>query len=242
MTTRGPWLDEGLAEFTANFFFGGFGRTPRRGRLNSSIYEFPNVPAPVTSTQPGSYDQTIYRKAAFFLDEMRRQMGIRRSLRPPGAVRPEPQRGYGLPVSSTGRWSPGAPRPPISLGSSRCRRSARRAFPWARRRPRSAGGFTPPADVQTHLGSHGEGIDRRHGSLPLREHHQLTDGREPQDRRRKQCTHRPEPRRRPQTDGFGKDPGHERRDQLDGHAAPGMSRRPCRAPGPRPATGGPIPR
>jgi hypothetical protein len=70
-----PWLDEGIAEFSANYFFGRIRSYTSVRPVNSSIYEFPNIPAPLTSTQPDSYNQTVYRKAAAFLDQLRVQMG-----------------------------------------------------------------------------------------------------------------------------------------------------------------------
>jgi hypothetical protein len=43
--------------------------------VNSTVYDFPNMPAPLTSGDPGSYDQTIYFKSARFLDGLRLRMG-----------------------------------------------------------------------------------------------------------------------------------------------------------------------
>ena len=41
----------------------------------SPVEEEPNVPAPLTSSQTGSYDQTIYFKASKFLAGLRSRMG-----------------------------------------------------------------------------------------------------------------------------------------------------------------------
>ena len=70
-----PWLDEGIAEFAASYFYGGFHSYSSTRPVNSSIYEFPNVPAPQTSSDPNSYDQTIYFKSASFLNGLRSRMG-----------------------------------------------------------------------------------------------------------------------------------------------------------------------
>jgi hypothetical protein len=72
---REPWLDEGLAEFSEAHFFGRFRPYDSRLPVNSSVYDFPNVPAPETEDDPDSYDQTIYRKSAKFLDGLRARMG-----------------------------------------------------------------------------------------------------------------------------------------------------------------------
>ena len=70
-----PWLDEGLAEFSAGYFFGSL-PTYNSGRpVNSAVHEFPNIPAPLTSDDPGSYNQTVYFKASRFLDALRVRMG-----------------------------------------------------------------------------------------------------------------------------------------------------------------------
>jgi hypothetical protein len=70
-----PWLDEGIAEFSAAYFFGTFHAYSSSKPVNSSVYDFPNQPAPLTSSQSGSYDQTIYFKSARFLDGLRVRMG-----------------------------------------------------------------------------------------------------------------------------------------------------------------------
>ena len=72
---REPWLDEGIAEFSAAYFFGDFHSYSSSKPVNSSVYDFPNQPAPLTSSQSGSYDQTIYWKSARFLDGLRVRMG-----------------------------------------------------------------------------------------------------------------------------------------------------------------------
>ena len=73
MTT--PWLDEGLSQFSADQWFGGFQTYSSTRPVNSAITEFPNVPAPLTSSDPGSYDQTVYFKASKFLAGLRSRMG-----------------------------------------------------------------------------------------------------------------------------------------------------------------------
>jgi hypothetical protein len=75
---REPWLDEGLAEFSATYFFGTFDPYLSSRPVNSSVYEFPNLPAPTTSTDPDSYNQTIYFKSAAFLNGLRVRMGTSR--------------------------------------------------------------------------------------------------------------------------------------------------------------------
>jgi hypothetical protein len=70
-----PWLDEGISEFAAAYFYGGFHVYSSSKPVNSSVYAFPNVPAPTTSTDPGSYTQTIYYKSAAFLNGLRSRMG-----------------------------------------------------------------------------------------------------------------------------------------------------------------------
>jgi hypothetical protein len=72
---REPWLDEGLAEFAASYWFGNLHGYNSTRPVNSTIYEFPNTPAPYTTSDPGSYDQTIYFKAANFLNGLRIRMG-----------------------------------------------------------------------------------------------------------------------------------------------------------------------
>ena len=72
---REPWLDEGLAEFTAEYFYGTLEPYNSIRPVNSTVHEFPNLPAPMTSDDPDSYDQTIYFKASQFLDQLRRRMG-----------------------------------------------------------------------------------------------------------------------------------------------------------------------
>jgi hypothetical protein len=72
---REPWLDEGIAEFAASYWFGTLTAHNSTRPVNSTIYEFPNTPAPYTSSDPGSYDQTIYFKSANFLNGLRLRMG-----------------------------------------------------------------------------------------------------------------------------------------------------------------------
>jgi hypothetical protein len=79
---REPWLDEGLAEFSAEYFFGRLSTTYTSVRpVNSTIYEFPNVPAPSTSGDPSGYNQTIYTKSSWFLNSLRVRMGNARFFR-----------------------------------------------------------------------------------------------------------------------------------------------------------------
>jgi hypothetical protein len=72
---REPWLDEGIAEWAAAYYFGEFHAYSSTLPVNSSVYDFPNIPAPQTSGQPNSYDQTIYFKSARFLEGLRTRMG-----------------------------------------------------------------------------------------------------------------------------------------------------------------------
>jgi aminopeptidase N len=72
---REPWLDEGISEFAASYWFGTINGYSSTRPVNSSIYEFPNLPAPSTSGDPGSYDQTVYFKSAAFLNGLRTRMG-----------------------------------------------------------------------------------------------------------------------------------------------------------------------
>lgn len=75
---REPWLDEGLAEFSAAYFFGTLHPYSSTRPINSSVYDFPAIPANLTSSDPNSYDQTVYFKAARFLNALRVQMGSTR--------------------------------------------------------------------------------------------------------------------------------------------------------------------
>ena len=70
-----PWLDEGISEFAAAYFYGSFHTYSSSKPVNSSVYAFPNLPAPTTSDDPGSYTQTIYYKSAAFLNGLRSRMG-----------------------------------------------------------------------------------------------------------------------------------------------------------------------
>jgi hypothetical protein len=72
---REAWLDEGIAEFAASYFFGSFHSYVSTRPVNASIYEYPNVPAPLNATEPGSYNQTVYFKSAQFLQGLRTRMG-----------------------------------------------------------------------------------------------------------------------------------------------------------------------
>ncbi len=69
---REPWLDEGIAEFAANYAYGGFHSYSSTRPVNSTIYEFPNEPA-ASSSHP--YVQTVYYKSSAFLNGLRTRMG-----------------------------------------------------------------------------------------------------------------------------------------------------------------------
>ncbi len=75
---REPWLDEGLAEFAASYYFGDFHSYDSNRPVNSRVYDFPNEPASLSSNEPNSYDQTIYYKSAKFLEGLRIRMGTTR--------------------------------------------------------------------------------------------------------------------------------------------------------------------
>jgi hypothetical protein len=72
---REPWLDEGLAEFSAAYFYGTLHSYNSTRPVNSTVYDFPAIPANLTSSDPNSYDQTVYFKAGRFLNALRVQMG-----------------------------------------------------------------------------------------------------------------------------------------------------------------------
>jgi hypothetical protein len=72
---KAPWLDEGISEFAAAYWFGSIHSYRSTKPIDSPIYAFPNLPAPQTSSDPGSYDQTIYLKSAAFLNGLRSRMG-----------------------------------------------------------------------------------------------------------------------------------------------------------------------
>ena len=75
---REPWLDEGIAEFAASYFFGDFHGYVSSLPVNSRVYDFPDQPASLTTNDPDSYDQTIYYKSARFLAGLRSRMGTTR--------------------------------------------------------------------------------------------------------------------------------------------------------------------
>jgi hypothetical protein len=75
---REPWLDEGIAEFAASYFFGEFHAYASNRPVNSRVYDFPNEPASLSSNDPNSYDQTVYYKSAKFLEGLRIRMGSTR--------------------------------------------------------------------------------------------------------------------------------------------------------------------
>jgi hypothetical protein len=70
-----PWLDEGIAEWAAAYWYGDFESYVSSLPVNTPATSFPNIPGPVTSDDPNSYDQTIYFKSARFLDGLRTRMG-----------------------------------------------------------------------------------------------------------------------------------------------------------------------
>lgn len=72
---REPWLDEGLAEFSTNYFFANFRSYVSDRPVNSPVYDFPNTAAQYTTWDPHSYDQTVYFKGAVFLNGLRSRMG-----------------------------------------------------------------------------------------------------------------------------------------------------------------------
>jgi hypothetical protein len=72
---REPWLDEGIAEFAASYAFGSMNAWSSTRPVNSTIYEFPDIPAPQTSGDANSYDQTIYFKSSGFLNGLRIRLG-----------------------------------------------------------------------------------------------------------------------------------------------------------------------
>lgn len=70
-----PWIDEALSEFSAAYFFGTFEPYASNRPVNTPSTDFPDVPANLTSSDPGSYNQTVYFKGASFLAGLRRRMG-----------------------------------------------------------------------------------------------------------------------------------------------------------------------
>ena len=72
---KAPWLDEGISEFAASYFYGSIHSYSSTKPIDSPITAFPNLPAPETSDDPGSYDQTIYFKSSAFLNSLRSRMG-----------------------------------------------------------------------------------------------------------------------------------------------------------------------
>ena len=72
---REPWIDEGLAEFTAAYFYGDFHSYDSSLPVNTPSTSFPNVPSPQTAASHNSYAQTIYYKSAKFLEGLRLRMG-----------------------------------------------------------------------------------------------------------------------------------------------------------------------
>ncbi len=72
---REPWIDEGLAEFAASYFYGDFHSYDSSLPVNTPSTSFPNLPSPVTAPDHNSYAQTIYYKSAKFLEGLRLRMG-----------------------------------------------------------------------------------------------------------------------------------------------------------------------
>ena len=72
---REPWIDEGLAEFTAAYFYGDFHSYDSTLPVNTPSTSFPNLPSPQTAADHNSYAQTIYYKSAKFLEGLRLRMG-----------------------------------------------------------------------------------------------------------------------------------------------------------------------
>lgn len=71
-----PWLDESFTEFTGHYFFNpDIPDYCSSRKVDSSVYDFPNLAAPVTRLDCDSYDQTIYYKGGWFLDGIRARMG-----------------------------------------------------------------------------------------------------------------------------------------------------------------------
>jgi hypothetical protein len=70
-----PWLDEGLAEWAAAYFFGDFESYDSTLPVNTPSTSFPNLPSPQTTYDHNSYAQTVYFKAAKFLEGLRLRMG-----------------------------------------------------------------------------------------------------------------------------------------------------------------------
>lgn len=70
-----PWIDEGIAEYAAATWFGEMPSYRSGLPVNTPATDFPNVPAPQTSGDPDSYDQTVYFKAANFIAGLRTRMG-----------------------------------------------------------------------------------------------------------------------------------------------------------------------
>jgi hypothetical protein len=72
---KAPWLDEGIAEYVAATYYGDLEPYVSSRPIDSAVTDFPDVPAPLTSADPDSYDQTVYFKAARFLAGLRSRMG-----------------------------------------------------------------------------------------------------------------------------------------------------------------------
>ena len=70
-----PWLDEGIAQYAAGTWFGELEPYDSSLPVNTPSTDFPNIPAPQTSDDPDSYDQTVYHKAAHFVAGLRSRMG-----------------------------------------------------------------------------------------------------------------------------------------------------------------------
>jgi hypothetical protein len=70
-----PWVDESLAEFLSRHFFGTRAAHCSTRPVDSAVWEFPNMQAPLTSGTCGSYDQTVYLKGQAMYQGLRARMG-----------------------------------------------------------------------------------------------------------------------------------------------------------------------
>jgi aminopeptidase N len=70
-----PWIDEGLAQFSADYFFGRFDPYKSVRPINSPVYDYPDIDARETWRDPDSYNQTVYYKSSLFFDGLRGSLG-----------------------------------------------------------------------------------------------------------------------------------------------------------------------
>jgi hypothetical protein len=84
-----PWVDESLAEFLSRHFFAPPAAWCSRRPVDSTIWEFPAVQAPVTSGRCDGYDQTVYRKGQAMYQGLRARMGTARLFRALAALAEE---------------------------------------------------------------------------------------------------------------------------------------------------------